>query len=111
MLLRSSGGGATAAHYGTFGFSVIRPVTDSGPRVNIRDRHDEAAAFVLGAFSRRGFRAAIVGSLHRAGSAADPVPLDPEDAGVVPRQRASAPRVDSHALCVRGATRSPFGLE
>jgi octanoyl-[GcvH]:protein N-octanoyltransferase len=29
VLVRSSGGGATAAHHGTFGFSMIRPATVS----------------------------------------------------------------------------------
>src|ERR671932_2722664 len=59
VLVRSSGGGATAAHYGTFGFSIIRPATDLGSRRTIRDRYDEAAALVLGAFSRLGVRAEI----------------------------------------------------
>src|SRR5215218_4989559 len=44
VLVRGAGGGATAAHYGTFG---------------IRDRYDEAAALALGAFSRLGVRAEV----------------------------------------------------
>jgi octanoyl-[GcvH]:protein N-octanoyltransferase len=59
VLVRSSGGGATAAHYGTFGFSIIRPATDGEPRRTVRDRYDEAAALVLGAFSRLGIQAEI----------------------------------------------------
>jgi octanoyl-[GcvH]:protein N-octanoyltransferase len=59
VLVRSSGGGATAAHYGTFGFSIIRPATDSEPRRTVRDRYDEAAALVLGALSRLGVQAEI----------------------------------------------------
>jgi octanoyl-[GcvH]:protein N-octanoyltransferase len=59
VLVRSSGGGATAAHYGTFGFSIIRPTTDGEPRRTIRDRYDEAAALVLGAFSRLDIQAEI----------------------------------------------------
>ena len=59
VLVRSSGGGATAAHHGTFGFSVIRPVTDGESGRGIRDRYDEAAALVLGAFSRLGVRAEV----------------------------------------------------
>ncbi len=64
VLVRSSGGGATAAHYGTFGFSLIRPATGSESRRTIRDRYDEAAALVLGAFSRLGVRAAAVGEVR-----------------------------------------------
>jgi octanoyl-[GcvH]:protein N-octanoyltransferase len=59
VLVRSSGGGATAAHYGTFGFSIIRPASDGEPRRTIRDRYDEAAALVLGAFSRLDIQAEI----------------------------------------------------
>jgi octanoyl-[GcvH]:protein N-octanoyltransferase len=59
VLVRSSGGGATAAHYGTFGFSIIRPATDDEARRSIRERYDEAAALVLGAFSRLGVRAEV----------------------------------------------------
>ncbi len=64
VLVRSAGGGATAAHYGTFGFSVIRPATGDESRRTIRDRYDEAAALVLGAFSRLGVRAAAVGEVR-----------------------------------------------
>jgi octanoyl-[GcvH]:protein N-octanoyltransferase len=59
VLVRSAGGGATAAHYGTFGFSIIRPAKDVEPRRTVRDRYDEAAALVLAAFSRLGVRAEI----------------------------------------------------
>jgi octanoyl-[GcvH]:protein N-octanoyltransferase len=59
VLVRSSGGGATAAHHGTFGFSVIRPLTDGEVGRGIRDRYDEAAALVLGAFSRLGVRTEV----------------------------------------------------
>jgi octanoyl-[GcvH]:protein N-octanoyltransferase len=59
VLVRSSGGGATAAHYGTFGFSVIRPAAGSESRRSVRDRYDEAAALVLGALSRLGVWAEI----------------------------------------------------
>jgi len=59
VLVRSSGGGATAAHYGTFGFSVIRPSMGGEFGRSIRDRYDEAAALVLGAFSRLGIRAEV----------------------------------------------------
>ena len=59
VLVRSSGGGATAAHHGTFGFSIIRPASDHEPRRTVRDRYDEAAALVLGAFLRLGVRAEV----------------------------------------------------
>jgi lipoate-protein ligase A len=59
VLVRSSGGGATAAHYGTFGFSITRPATDGETRRGIRERYDEAAALVLGALSRLGVRAEV----------------------------------------------------
>ena len=64
VLLRSAGGGATAAHYGTFGFSVIRPAKGDESRRTIRDRYDGAAALVLGAFSRLGLRAVAVGEVR-----------------------------------------------
>src|SRR5829696_9811248 len=54
VLVRSSGGGATAADLGTFGFSIIRPADENESRRSIRDRYDEAASFVLSAFSRLG---------------------------------------------------------
>src|SRR5215212_1890320 len=59
VLVRSSGGGATAAHHGTFGFSIIRPATAHGPHRTVRDRYDEATDLVLGAFSRLGGRAEV----------------------------------------------------
>jgi octanoyl-[GcvH]:protein N-octanoyltransferase len=59
VLVRSSGGGATAAHRGTFGFSIIRPATAHEPHRTVRDRYDEATALVLGAFSRLGVRAEV----------------------------------------------------
>ena len=64
VLVRSAGGGATAAHYGTFGFSVIRPAKGDESRRTIRDRYDGAAALVLGAFSRLGLRAVAVGEVR-----------------------------------------------
>lgn len=51
-LVRGAGGGAIAAHHGTFGFSIVRPAEDT--RRSIKERYDEAAALVLGAFSRLG---------------------------------------------------------
>jgi octanoyl-[GcvH]:protein N-octanoyltransferase len=59
VLVRSSGGGATAADWGTFGFSIIRPADETESRHPIRERYDEAAALVLGAFSRLGVRAEV----------------------------------------------------
>jgi len=44
VLVRSSGGGATAADRGTFGFSIIRPADEKEPGRGIRERYDEAAA-------------------------------------------------------------------
>lgn len=61
-LVRGAGGGATAAGPGTFGFSIIRPAEDA--RRGIGERYDEAAALVLGAFSRLGFGAAEVGEVR-----------------------------------------------
>ena len=52
VLVRSSGGGATAADLGTFGFSIIRPADERESGRAIKDRYDEAASFVLAAFSR-----------------------------------------------------------
>src|SRR5215203_1709437 len=54
VLVRSSGGGATAADLGTFGFSIIRSADENESRRSIRDRYDEAADLVLGVFSRLG---------------------------------------------------------
>ncbi len=59
VLVRGSGGGATAAGAGTFGFSIIRPVDDEEAKRGIRDRYDEAAALALGAFRRLGVRAEV----------------------------------------------------
>jgi len=59
VLVRSAGGGATAADRGTFGFSIIRPADGKESRRSIRERYDEAAAFVLGAFSRLGVEAEV----------------------------------------------------
>ena len=64
VLVRSAGGGATAAHYGTFGFSVIRPATGEESGRTIRDRYEEAASLVLGAFSRLGLRTVAVGEVR-----------------------------------------------
>lgn len=58
VLVRSSGGGATAADTGTFGFSIIRPAGVERGR-GIAERYDEAAALVLGAFSRVGLAAEV----------------------------------------------------
>ncbi len=59
VLVRSSGGGATAAGPGTFGFSVIRPADKGETGRSIRERYDEAAGLVLSAFSRLGLRAEV----------------------------------------------------
>ena len=59
VLVRGAGGGATAAHYGTFGFSIIRPSDASESRRTIHDRYDEAAALALGAFARLGVRVEV----------------------------------------------------
>ena len=58
VLVRSSGGGATAADGGTFGFSIIRPASEDLGR-GIPGRYDEAAALVLGAFFRLGLAAEV----------------------------------------------------
>jgi len=59
VLVRGSGGGATAAGSGTFGFSIIRPADAEEAKRGIRDRYDEAAALVLGAFGRLGVRSEV----------------------------------------------------
>ena len=59
VLVRGAGGGATAAHYGTFGFSIIRPSDAAELRRTIHDRYDEAAALALGAFARLGARVEV----------------------------------------------------
>ena len=61
VLVRGSGGGATAAGPGTFGFSIIRPSADA--QRGISERYDEAASLVLGAFRRIGIDAAEVGEV------------------------------------------------
>ena len=62
VLVRGAGGGAIAAHHGTFGFSIVRPAEDA--RRGIKERYDEAAALVLGAFSRLGIEEAEVGEVR-----------------------------------------------
>ena len=62
VLVRGAGGGAIAAHHGTFGFSIVRPAEDA--RRGINERYDEAAALVLGAFSRFGVEEAEVGEVR-----------------------------------------------
>ena len=59
VMVRGSGGGATAADTGTFGFSIVRPAGEEEVRRSIHDRYDEAAALVLGAFSRLGVEAEV----------------------------------------------------
>ena len=59
VLVRSSGGGATAADLGTFGFAIIRPTGERESGRGIRDRYDEAANFVLAVFSRLGVTAEV----------------------------------------------------
>ena len=59
VLVRSSGGGATAADLGTFGFSIIRPADERESNRRIRDRYDEAAGLALAAFSRLGVTAEV----------------------------------------------------
>ena len=61
VLVRSSGGGATAAGPGTFGFSIIRPSEDV--RRGISERYDEAASLVLGAFLRLGVDVVEIGEV------------------------------------------------
>jgi octanoyl-[GcvH]:protein N-octanoyltransferase len=64
VLVRGAGGGATAAHYGTFGFSIIRPSDGTDAAPGIRDRYDEAAALALGAFARLGVQGVAVGEVR-----------------------------------------------
>ena len=59
VLVRSAGGGATAADLGTFGFSIIRPADETERKRGIKDRYDEAANLALGAFSRLGVKAEV----------------------------------------------------
>ncbi len=62
VLVRGAGGGTIAAHHGTFGFSIVRPAEDA--RRGIKERYDEAAALVLGAFSCLGIEEAEVGEVR-----------------------------------------------
>ena len=64
VLVRSAGGGATAADAGAFGFSIIRPADETEVARGIRERYDEAAALALGAFARLGVRDAEVGEVR-----------------------------------------------
>ncbi len=64
VLVRGSGGGATAAGPGTLGFAVVRPATPDERWRGTRERYDEAAVLVLGAFSRLGFHGAEVGEVR-----------------------------------------------
>jgi octanoyl-[GcvH]:protein N-octanoyltransferase len=59
VFVRSSGGGATAADLGTFGFSILRPADETERKRGIKDRYDEAANLVLGALSRLGMAAEV----------------------------------------------------
>jgi lipoate-protein ligase A len=59
VFVRSSGGGATAADLGTFGFSIIRPADETERKRGIKDRYEEAANLVLGALSRLGMAAEV----------------------------------------------------
>lgn len=58
MLVRSAGGGATAADAGTFGFSIVRPAAEDGAR-DIGERYDEVASLVLAVLLRLGVRAEV----------------------------------------------------
>jgi lipoate-protein ligase A len=62
VLVRSSGGGVTAAGPGTFGFSIIRSSEDTYR--GIEERYDEAASLVLKALLRLGVDAAEVGEVR-----------------------------------------------
>ena len=64
VLVRGAGGGATAAGPGTLGFSIIRPSKPEEARRGVGERYDEAASFVLAAFSRLGFDGAEVGEVR-----------------------------------------------
>ena len=63
VLVRGSGGGATAADRGTFGFSIMRPSNAEEGRRNVGQRYDEAADLVLSAFARLGLDNAEVGEV------------------------------------------------
>jgi lipoate-protein ligase A len=107
VLVRGSGGGATAAGPGTFGFSIIRPSEDG--RRGISERYDEAASLVLGAFLRLGIDTAEVGEVRdefcpgdhsiRVGSFEDGMKL----VGIAQRLTRRATSVGGIVL-VRGAT-------
>ena len=64
VLVRGAGGGAIAAGPGTLGFSIIRPARPEDRWRGTDERYDEAAALVLGAFSRLGFDEAEVGEVR-----------------------------------------------
>ena len=64
VLVRGAGGGAIAAHHGTFGFSIVRPSASTEARRGVRDRYDEAAALVLDAFARLGVQGVAVGEVR-----------------------------------------------
>lgn len=64
VLVRGAGGGATAAGPGTLGFSIIRPAKPEERWKGTGERYDEAAALVLGAFSRLGLHEAEVGEVR-----------------------------------------------
>jgi len=64
VLVRGSGGGAIAAHEGTFGFSILNPSTPAESRRGIRPRYDEATALALGALSRLGVGGVEVGEVR-----------------------------------------------
>src|SRR4028119_1105949 len=61
VLVRSAGGGATAADAGTFGFSIIRPADGREAARGIGERYDEAAAPARAALPRLGGGAAAAG--------------------------------------------------
>lgn len=64
VLVRGSGGGAIAAHHGTFGFSIVKPSTPEESRRGIRSRYDEATALALGALARLGVEDVTVGEVR-----------------------------------------------
>jgi lipoate-protein ligase A len=64
VLVRGSGGGAIAAHEGTFGFSILKPATPGEGRRSIRSRYGEATALALGALARLGVENVSVGEVR-----------------------------------------------
>lgn len=64
VLVRGAGGGATAADAGTFGFSLVEPVSQSNPQAAISARYTRASGLALGAFSRLGVRNVEVGEVR-----------------------------------------------